>query len=219
MTASKEPPSVSPTDAELLIAWRDGDTKSGSELFGRHFRVIHRFFASKVGPETDDLVQRTFVGALEGAHRYRAEASVKTWLLSIARNVLRQWAWERGRRDRRESAFEVSVADLGVGPNTALDLAREQRVLVTGLQRIPLQQQTLLELYYWENLTAKQIASIFECPEGTVRGRIRKARQLLKAELDALARDPQEAESGLAGLETWAAQLAHQWAGAGNAVT
>jgi len=198
-------------DRELLEAWRAGDRKAGGALLERHMRALYMFFATKVRDraEIDDLVQRTVAGALEGLPRFRGEAAPKTWLLAIARNVLRQWAWERTRKDRREQALgEVSVADLGVGVSTAFAAAREQKLLVTALQRLPLDAQMILELYYWEQLKARELAVVFEAPEGTIRGRIRKAKALLEAELDSLTRSGEELASVLQGLETWAEEIA-----------
>ena len=199
-------------DEELLAAWRDEDKQAGSELFGRHFDALYRFFASKVGDDAEELVQRSFVAALESAERFRGDASVRTWLFAIARNILRQWIWERDRTARREQVLEhSSVAALGIGPSTALDLAREHRQLAAGLQRIPIDSQIVLELFYWEKLTAAEIAAVFECPEGTVRGRINRARQQLRAELDRIVRTKEELDSSMDGLEAWAEQMARAW--------
>ncbi|MFO7565264.1 MAG: RNA polymerase sigma factor [Enhygromyxa sp.] len=199
-------------DSELLAAWRDGDKLAGSELFGRHFNSLYRFFASKVGDDAEELVQRSFLAALESAERFRGDASVRTWLFAIARNILRQWIWERDRTTRREQVLEhSSVAALGLGPSSALDLAREHKQLAAALQRIPIDSQIVLELFYWEQLTAAEIAAVFECPEGTVRGRIARARQQLRAELDQIVRTKEELDSSMDGLEAWAQQLAQAW--------
>jgi len=197
---------------ELLTAWRGGDKLAGSELFGRHFDSLYRFFASKVGDEADELVQRCFVAAIEGFERYRGEASVRTWLYAIARNILRQWAWERGRAKRREQELgDCSLADLGVGPSTAIDMVREHKQLAAALRRIPIDSQIVLEMFYWEKLTAGEIAVVLECLEGTVRSRITRARQQLRGELDQLVRTHEELESSMDGLETWAKQMAQVW--------
>ena len=198
-------------DLELLEAWRGGDRAAGGALLQRHFRALYLFFSTKLRDrsELDDLIQRTCTAALEGLPRFRGDAAPKTWLLAIARNVLRQWAWERTRKDTREQELgEVSVADLGVGVSTAFAAMREHKLLVSALQRLPLDAQMILELYYWEQLKARELATVFEIPEGTVRGRIRNAKALLEAELDALARTGEELASALDGLETWAEQIA-----------
>lgn len=206
-------PARARTDAELLAAWREGDKQAGGELFGRHFEGLFRFYASKVGRDAEDLVQRCFVAALESAGRFRGEASVRTWLFAIARNILRQWIGERTQVAQREDPLaHSSVAALGLGLGSALDLAREQRQLAAALARVPIDAQIVLELFYWEAMTAAEIAVVLACPEGTVRGRIARARQLLRAELDQILRTKAELESNIDGLETWAKQLAQAYA-------
>lgn len=205
---------VATSDQELLQAWRDGDRQAGSELITRYFRPLYRFFASKVAApsEVEDLVQRTFAGAVEGLDRFRGQASARTWLFAIARNILKQWYERRARaRTREGSTPERSIADLGAGPNTILELRHEQRLLVAALQRLPLDAQVLLELTYWERLKARELAEVFGVPEGTIRTRLRKAKLDLRGTLDELARTAEELEATMKGLETWAGELRNAW--------
>src|SRR5262245_57608941 len=68
------------TDAELLESWQAGDRLAGKQLFERYFRVINRFFRSKVGDDAQDLVQKTFLGCLESVERYRGDTTFRSWL-------------------------------------------------------------------------------------------------------------------------------------------
>jgi hypothetical protein len=63
-------------------------------------------------------------------------------------------------------------------------------LLLQAMRKIPLESQMILELYYWENMTAKDIGDVLEIPEGTARTRIRRAKQLLEAQLGELATSP-----------------------------
>ncbi|MCA9712850.1 MAG: sigma-70 family RNA polymerase sigma factor, partial [Myxococcales bacterium] len=138
--------------------------------------------------------------------------SARTWLFAIARNILKQWFERRARARAREGpAIERSIADLGAGPNTVLQLRREQRLLVAALQRLPLDAQVLLELVYWERLKARELAEVFDAPEGTIRTRLRKAKQELRGTLDELTRTAEELEMTMKGLETWAGELRDAW--------
>ena len=181
-------------DHELLTAWSTGDRRAGAALFDRHFASIRRFFINKACTEgeVEELVQRSFVAALESAGRFRGDANVRTWLISIARNIQREWIREVMR---------------GPGISTGLDVQREQQILLTALRRQPIEQQTLLELFYWEELTASELAEVFGVPEGTIRTRLRKAKLDLRGTIDTLARTPEELDSTRSGLEGWARGL------------
>lgn len=207
---------MSRTDMTLLLAWRDDDRRAGDEFVGRHYRAIYRFFASKLADpnEVEDLVQRTFMAATAGLERFAAEASGRTWLYAIARNLLRQWFEVRGRsRGREEDLGESSIAQLepGPGPSTIIELAAEQRLLLEALRRLPLDAQLILELRYWEGLKTREIAVVLGCPANTARSRVGRAKQDLRAILDRLTRTEAQLESTMHGLETWAAQLRNAW--------
>ena len=99
------------------------------------------------------------------------------------------------------------MEDLGPTPTTLLARAQETQLLLQALRKIPLESQIILELYYWENSTAKDIADVLEIPEGTARTRIRRAKQLLEAQLAALAATPALLQSTVSDLESWARHL------------
>ena len=195
------------SDVELLERWRSGDLGAGDVLFNRHFAGVHRFFRNKVHEEAlEDLVQQTFMGCVEGRERFRSDSTFRTYLFGVAHNLLR----DHYRRRRKAEAFdfgETSVEDAGVGPHTLLGRQQEQRLLLEALRRIPIDSQIVLELYYWEELSASQTAAVLGIPEGTVRGRVRKAKALLKKKLTILARAPADLESTVQNLEGWAASL------------
>ena len=96
---------------------------------------------------------------------------------------------------------------MGAGPSTVLAGKREQQILLRALRRIPLRDQVILELYYWEKLTAVQIGEIMEVPEDTARSRIRNGKKRLKAAIEKVAEEPGVAASTANDLEGWAEQI------------
>lgn len=197
-------------DLELLEKWRAGDRSAGSELFERHFDSICRFFANKIDRDVDDLVQRTFTACVEGKERFRGQSTFRTYLFGVAHNVLRSHLRKRKRDGDRFELGVTSVHDLGLSPTVLIAQKREQMLTLQALRHIPVEHQIVLELYYWENMTAAELGEVLDIPEGTARGRIRRAKQLLEEQLRRLAESDAELESTLSGLETWARGLRAQ---------
>jgi RNA polymerase sigma-70 factor (ECF subfamily) len=199
-------------DAALLNAWAAGDSQSGSRLFERHYKAIYRFFANQLASlaEVEDLVQQCFLAALEARARYRGEASFKTFLLAIARNLLFKHFRDHRKLDSLD-ANEHSLADLGLGVSSVVGLKREQQLLLNSLRHIPIDSQVVLEMTYWEQMTAKAIAEVLGETEAAIRGRLRKAKLELRGAIEALARTPAELGSTLDGLDRWAEDLRGYW--------
>jgi len=178
------------SDAELLEHWRGGDKEAGRVLFHRHFPSIDRFFRNKVPPaDVKDLIQNTFVGCVEGMHRYRGESSFRTYLFGIARNQLLKFI-----RDRTAAAGRVdpdlsvsSIHALGLSPSSIAAARERHGSVLAALQRISVEHQMILELFYWEELEGPEIAEILDISPTTVRTRMHRARKALKAVLDELA--------------------------------
>ena len=83
-------------------------------------------------------------------------------------------------------------------------------MLLEALRRIPLDHQVVLELYYWEKLTAAEVGNVVGVPEGTARTRIRRAKQLLEQEMGKLSESKDQLHTTIANLDNWAASLREQ---------
>ncbi|WP_434424261.1 RNA polymerase sigma factor [Nannocystis pusilla] len=192
------------TDQELLAAWKAGDLKSGDRLVGRHFPAVDRYFRNKVAQsDIADLIQNTFMACIENPEGHQGRAPFRNYLLGIARNLLRNYYRSKG-RSRHEDVDAVSVADLGAGPNTLLGAQEEQRLLLVALRHIPLWAQEVLELHFWERLTAAEIAALLELGENAVYARLRRARLRVAEALERLAGSAALLSSTLGDLDGWA---------------
>jgi RNA polymerase sigma factor (sigma-70 family) len=178
------------SDLELLEAWRGGDSSAGDELVSRHWTSISRFFRAKVGDDGADLISQTFLACVEGKDRIEGD-NVKAYLFSVARRRLADHFRRRARAP--DVDFELSsLADLGTGLITAVDRRQQHELLRDALARIPLDDQIALELSYFESMSTREVASVLDIPENTVRSRLSRARDKLRAALAALA-TPDEA--------------------------
>lgn len=194
-----------PTDAELLASWRDGDKDAGNELVRRHFMTVYRFFVNKVNEDADDLIQRTFLACVEGRDRFRADSSLKAYILGIARNQLLMFLRRKQRREN--SPADIRVAEVFGSPSRVMADHQEEKLLLQALRSIPLDLQMAVELYYWEQLGVAHIAEILEIPAGTVKSRLFRARDSIRQALAAMDVPANLQKTTVEGFEKWAKSL------------
>jgi len=176
-------------DADLLRRWRAGDGVAGNELFRRCFAPIYRFFANKTrnAADVEELTQNTFVALMTARERFRGGSSFLTYALGVAHNVLRRYYRGLGRAPAHLDPLESSIAVLGAGAQTQLECAEAQRLVLAALREIPAALQIVLELYYVEELTPEQIGEALGLNPNTVRSRIQRGREQLRAKVDELS--------------------------------
>ena len=194
-------------DYALLEAWQAGDSEAGNRLFHRHFDRVAWFFQNKVGDGVEDLIQETFLACVESREKFRRESSFRSFLLGVANNILRSHYRRRARKEGRLDFGITSARDLGASPSTIVAQRAETRLLLQGLRTIPLDSQIILELFYWEQLRGPELAEVLGIPEGTVRTRLRRARQLLQEAIKKLAGSERTALTTIEGMEEWAKEI------------
>lgn len=194
-------------DGELLEAWRDGDRAAGEVLLSRHFAALHRFFGNKVQHGVDDLIQDTMLAMVRSRDTFRGEASFRSFLFVVARNELYRLLRTRRRRPDHAPLDDEPITDLVDSPSQIVGRNHEETLLLRALRRIPLHQQILIELHYWEQMTTAELAASMAVPTGTVKSRLRAARQRLQSAMAELECDPGLLSSTLDNLERWAASV------------
>jgi len=193
------------TDEELLLAWKLGEARAGEVLLPRVFEPVRRFIGTKVGSELEELVQQTFTRLVEAKDRYEGRSRARTFVLGIARNVVREHYRRRHRSD--VDVEELPVQDLGAGPSTLRWRKREDELLLASLRTLPLKMQMALELFYWDDLTAREIAEILDIPEGTVGSRIGRAKTRLRDHFEGRSSGATTEAGDDASLEAWSARI------------
>jgi RNA polymerase sigma-70 factor (ECF subfamily) len=190
------------SDLALLDRWRTGDAAAGEALFQRHFDSIYGFFETKCEADADELTQATFLACLRARDQFRKESSFRTYLFTIARHEL--YRVLRGRqRDGARLDFQLSsIAELVSTPGTRIARNQEHRQLVEALRSLPVEQQTLLELHYWEDMEIAALAEVFEIPQATIRTRLHRARKALREKMEGTA--PRQVLETLESMDAWA---------------
>lgn len=200
-------------DLSLLQTWRAGDSGSGNTLLRRYFQPLRRFFVNKVDPnDLEDLIQQTMLGCVRGSERFRGDALFKTYLFNIARRTLayhhRSKRNKEGRTDELDMEV-VSVRELVRSPSSLVAKNRRHQVMLEALRAIPLDDQIMLELYYWEGMKAPEISQSYDMGVPAVRGRLRRAKAAFEKALAEFTDGDEEFNSTLSAFEagSWVEEI------------
>lgn len=178
-------------DLELVQRWQAGDESAFAALIRRHERRVYRLLLRMLGSreEAEDSAQETFLNLHRHGHAFRGEARFSTFVYRIAANAAlnrrrslgRSHARERGLAVLHEAGFEGPEGP--VDPEAALAVAEERKRVQRGLLQVAPRLRLPLVLYDLEGLPYPEIARLLDVPEGTVKSRIHRARDLLREAL------------------------------------
>lgn len=171
-------------DFDLLDRWRTGDKAAGQALLARHFDTLCGFFESKCGQDADDLVQRTMLACVASKDRFRKHASFRTYMFTIARHELYRYLSDRCRAGQRLDFSITSIAELLTTVRTRMIKDADKLRVIEALRRLPVDQQTLLELHYWQEFDVEALSEILEIEPGNARVRLHRARKKLRELLE-----------------------------------
>jgi RNA polymerase sigma factor (sigma-70 family) len=182
MATESDPAKAPATDAEIVIrSWSHPEIFA--EIFERHFPVIHRYLARRVGSAlADDLAAEAFTIAFERRRTFHPGAhSARPWLFGIATNLIRTNRPSERRflaalaELSRQAAISTpsDMDDAKAAAEAIVDMPRVARALA-GLKS---NQRDVLLLHYWADLTHAEIALSLRISPGTVASRLARARR------------------------------------------
>ncbi|MEE9343009.1 MAG: RNA polymerase sigma factor RpoE [Gammaproteobacteria bacterium] len=176
-------------DAELVRRVQDGD-KSAFDILVRKYEhklanVIGRYIRDH--SEVLDVSQEAFIKAYRALPNFRGDSAFYTWLYRIAINTAKNYLVASGRRPPRDD-IEASEAEQYDGASSLKEYATPERILMkneleatiqSAIEHLPEDLRTAIILRELEGFTYEEIAETMECPIGTVRSRIFRAREAI----------------------------------------
>jgi RNA polymerase sigma-70 factor (ECF subfamily) len=135
--------------------------------------------------EAEDLVQETYLRALPALGRLRPDSNLKAWLFTILRNVwfnqLRKWrAAPEIVELEPDGNGQVGAADTAKDPLATYVSHMEQEQVRNAIQQLSSEFREIILLREYEELSYQEIATVLECPVGTVMSRLARARSKLR---------------------------------------
>lgn len=167
------------SDAQLLVAVRDGDVDTLRELYERHSDAVLRL-VRRLAPAAmaDDLLQETWLAVWQSAGSYRGDSSVRGWILGIARRQT-YYLLRRRKVDTVQLDADVDVADPATSVDDQALSAIGHSALMDAISHLPDKHRVVLELGLVEGLPYGEIAMVLDIPQGTIKSRMSTARSKL----------------------------------------
>lgn len=169
-------------EKELVKLLKHGDEEAFDGLYEKYKDTALRMAYLICGNRTDsqDIVQESFIRCYQHIHQLNKEEQFKSWFF----HILTRTAWKYCKKQSKEIPEEemISLMPEEKGESsldTLLDKERD-RELMDMINHLSVKHRTTLVLYYYNELSTKEIAHVLGCLEGTVKSRLFTARKLLK---------------------------------------
>ncbi len=182
---------IEASDAELVVAALAGNTPAFDVLVNRYRRAMLAVAQQIVKNATDaeDVVQDAFLRAFEALPQLTDLNRFGAWLHSITRNRALRYYRNTSRYQLQEDmephlnrVSDTSAAD----PARIVESESTQQAVRDAIQSMPTDYQAVIELYYWAEMPQKRMAEFLSLPLTTIKWRLRKAKEMLKANLEKL---------------------------------
>ncbi|MDR2031779.1 MAG: RNA polymerase sigma factor RpoE [Azoarcus sp.] len=181
-------------DQQLVERVQGGDKQAFGLLVLKYQRKLYRLLARLVRDpaEVEDLAQETFIKAYRALGSFRGESAFYTWLYRIGINTAKNYLAAQGRRVSAVTGLDASEMEGIEGGERLRDFDTPERQLMTrqiaqtvdeAMAALPVELRKAITLRELEGLSYEDIASAMECPIGTVRSRIFRAREAIAARL------------------------------------
>ncbi len=185
-------------DHALVDRFKNGDQSAFDEMVGRYwdriYSMVHQLLRNQ--QDAEEVTQDAFIRAHRGLVNFRGDSAFSTWLYQIATNLARNryWYWWRRKRDKSVS-FDAPFGadnDMTLADIIPAEVESPDDIAVTaefvsrigkGMEKISAKHREILTLRNIKNLSYEEIAVILNISVGTVKSRIARARDSLKAKL------------------------------------
>jgi RNA polymerase sigma-70 factor (ECF subfamily) len=181
-------------DQQLVERAQGGDKQAFDLLVTKYQRKLGRLLSRFIRDpgEVEDVAQETFIKAYRALPSFRGDSAFYTWLYRIGINTAKNYLVALGRRAPTTTEFDADEAESFEDGEQLRDINTPESMLASkeiaatvqkAMEELPDDLRTAIELREIEGLSYEEIASIMNCPIGTVRSRIFRAREAISARL------------------------------------
>jgi RNA polymerase sigma-70 factor, ECF subfamily len=181
-------------DQTLVERAQTGDKQAFGLLVSKYQRKLGRLLSRLIRDpaEVEDVTQEAFIKAYRALPSFRGDSAFYTWLYRIGVNTAKNYLVSQGRRAPTATEFDSEEAESFDEGEQLRDINTPEHVLLSkqigetvnsAMEALPEELRTAIMLREIEGLSYEEIATIMDCPIGTVRSRIFRAREAVAEKL------------------------------------
>jgi len=181
-------------DRQLVARAQQGDKQAFNLLVEKYQRKLSRLLSRFIRDqaEVEDVTQEAFIKAYRALPAFRGDSAFYTWLYRIGINTAKNYLMAMGRRAPTSTEIEAEDAEGFEEGEQLRDINTPESVLLSkeiaatvnaAIDALPEELRTAIQLRELEGMSYEEIARIMDCPIGTVRSRIFRAREAISARL------------------------------------
>jgi len=181
-------------DGQLVARAQRGDKRAFELLVEKYQRKLARLLSRFIRDpaEVEDVTQEAFIKAYRALPAFRGDSAFYTWLYRIGINTAKNYLMAMGRRAPTSTEVEAEEAEGYEEGEQLRDINTPESVLLSNeiaktvnatIERLPEELRTAIQLREIEGMSYEEIAKVMDCPIGTVRSRIFRAREAIAGEL------------------------------------
>ena len=184
-------------DQQLVERAQRGDRRAFDLLVEKYQRKLARLLSRLIRDpgEVEDVTQEAFVKAYRALPSFRGESAFYTWLYRIGINTAKNYLVAMGRRAPTSTEVEAEEAEGYEGGEQLRDINTPESLLLSkeiagtvnaAIEDLPEELRSAIQLRELEGMSYEEIAKLMDCPIGTVRSRIFRAREAIAERLKPL---------------------------------
>jgi len=190
-------------DQQLVERAQKGDKRAFELLVLKYQRKLGRLLSRLVRDpgEVEDVTQEAFIKAYRALPSFRGDSAFYTWLYRIGINTAKNYLVAMGRRAPTSTDVEAEEAEGQEGGELLRDINTPESLLLTkeigntvnaAIEALPEELRSAIQLRELEGMSYEEIAKLMDCPIGTVRSRIFRAREAIAERLKPLLDDTKD---------------------------
>ncbi len=181
-------------DRQLVARAQRGDKRAFELLVEKYQRKLARLLSRFIRDpaEVEDVTQEAFIKAYRALPAFRGDSAFYTWLYRIGINTAKNYLMAMGRRAPTSTEVEADEAEGFEEGEQLRDINTPESVLLSNeiaqtvnstIEKLPEELRTAIQLREIEGMSYEEIAKVMDCPIGTVRSRIFRAREAIAEQL------------------------------------